>query len=260
LVLAADNSQSIDRSQVALQRQGVAAAFRSPEVIRAIQSGSLGRIGVAYLDWSSEPYTRVVIDWRIIHDKASADAFAEELLGAPPPYSRGTAIGEAIAFAASLIETNRLEGSRRSIDISGDGPNNTGKPVVEVRDEVVARGITINGLPILSDNYGMGHWGAYYGDIAGYYVNCVVGGRGAFAVPTKTFQDFAVAIRSKLVLEISDAPAPAGVIIHAAAIAKGIQLSPTEVQPPAIMRPPTGRNRVPNNGDCVSQFGGRRRF
>ena len=76
LVLATDNSQSIDSAEAALQRQGVAAAFRSPEVVRAIQSGSLGRIGVAYLDWSSAPYTRIAVNWRVIKDKASADAFA----------------------------------------------------------------------------------------------------------------------------------------------------------------------------------------
>jgi hypothetical protein len=205
LVLAADNSQSIDRAEAALQRQGVAAAFRSPEVVRAIQSGSLGRIGVAYLDWSSAPYTRIAVNWRVIKDKASADAFADALLKAPPGFGRGTAIGEALALAAQLIETNDLEGTRRAIDVSGDGPNNTGRPVAQVRDELVARGFVINGLPIVTDEYGTGEWGEYYGQLDKYYMNCVIGGRAAFALPAKGFQEFAVAIRRKLVLEISEA-------------------------------------------------------
>jgi hypothetical protein len=205
LVLATDNSQSIDSAEAALQRQGVAAAFRSPEVIRAITSGSLGRIGVAYLDWSSAPYTRIAVNWRVIRDKASAEAFAEALLKAPPGFGRGTAIGETLALAAQLIEINDLVGTRRAIDISGDGPNNTGRPVTQVRDEVVARGITVNGLPIVTDEYGTGEWGEYYGELDKYYMNCVIGGRAAFALPAKGFQEFAVAIRRKLVLEISEA-------------------------------------------------------
>jgi hypothetical protein len=104
-----------------------------------------------------------------------------------------------------LIETNDLEGTRRAIDVSGDGPNNTGRPVAEVRDEIVARGFVINGLPIVTDEYGTGEWGAYYGELDKYYMNCVIGGRAAFALPAKGFQEFAVAIRRKLVLEISDA-------------------------------------------------------
>ena len=128
LVIASDNSQSIDPTEAALERQGVAAAFRNDEVVKAIQSGALGKIAVAYLDWSSAPFTRIVLDWRIIEDKASAEAFAAALLAARPPYGQGTAIGEAIALAARMIETNAFEGTQRVIDVAGDGPNNTGRP------------------------------------------------------------------------------------------------------------------------------------
>src|SRR5262252_5114915 len=114
LVLATDNSQSVDRSEARLQREGVAAAFRHPEVVRAIQSGSLGRIAVAYLDWSSVPYTKLTLDWRVISDKASADAFADALMKAPPGFGRGTAIGEALLIAARMIETNNFQGTQRS--------------------------------------------------------------------------------------------------------------------------------------------------
>jgi hypothetical protein len=209
LVLAADNSQSIDPTEARLQRQGVAAAFRHPEVVRAIQSGSLGRIAVAYLDWSSAPYTRLTLDWRIIRDKVSADAFADALLKAPPPFGQGTAIGEALGLAAQLIESNNIQGTERTIDVSGDGPNNRGRPVYSVRDEIVAKGITINGLPVTSTgDYGQGEWGIYYGDLENYYRNCVIGGARSFVLPAKGFEQFAEAIRHKLVLEISDAQPP----------------------------------------------------
>lgn len=234
LVLAADNSQSVDPSEAKLQRQGVAAAFRHPDIIRAIQSGSLGRIAVAYLDWSSVPYTRLTVNWRIISDKASADAFADTLLKAPLVFGSGTAIGEAIGLAAQLIELNNIQGTQRTIDISGDGPNNRGRPVYEVRDETVAKGITINGLPVVSTGeYGQGEWGVYYGDLENYYRNCIVGGPRSFALPAKGFEEFAEAIRHKLVLEISDErPAPASIVKVAA-----------NAGPPAPLRPPSGAGR-----------------
>lgn len=244
LVLATDNSQSIDRSEALLQRQGVAAAFKHPDVVRAIQAGTYGRIAVAYVDWSSLPYSRLTIDWRIVSDKASADAFADALLRAPFYFGQGTAIGETMQLAAQMIETNAIEGTQKSIDISGDGPNNTGSPVYSARDEIVAKRITINGLPVISTGeYGNGDWGMYYGKLEEYYVNCVIGGPRAFAIPAKGFEEFAQAVRRKLVLEISDAsPAPAGVIPTGAAP------SP----PPPTLRPPENRS--------AENCGGRFRF
>src|SRR6185295_10686048 len=247
LVLAADNSQSIDRGEARLQREGVAAAFQHPDVVRAIQSGSFGRIAVAYLDWSSAPLTKLTLDWRIISNKASADAFAEALLKAPPAYGEGTAIGESLMLAAELIETNAIQGTQRSIDISGDGPNNRGPAVYEVRDEIVAKGITINGLPVVSTGeYGTGDWGVYYGELENYYVNCVIGGPRAFAIPARGFEEFAAAIRHKLVLEISDARRVSSPIVKVAAVAN-------EPRPPAVLRPPPG-------GGTAEQCGGAGRF
>jgi hypothetical protein len=252
LVLATDNSQSIDPSEAQLQRQGVAAAFRHPEVIRAIQSGSLGRIAVAYLDWSSAPYTKLALDWRVIRDKASADAFADALLKAPPGYGRGTAIGETIALAASLIETNNFQGTQRTIDISGDGPNNTGRAVFTARDEVVAKGIAINGLPIVNTgDYGNGDWGQYYGQLEQYYVNCIIGGPRSFALPAKGFQEFAAAIRHKLVLEISDGGNTAPSIVKVAANAN-------PPRDPIPLRPPAGAGR--GNAENCGSDGRLRRF
>ena len=249
LVLAADNSQSIDPSEAALQRGGVAAAFRNPEVIRAIQSGSLGRIAVAYLDWSSLPYTRLSVGWHVIRDKASADKFADDLLKAPPAFGAGTAIGQAMQLAAQLIETNNYDGTRRTIDISGDGPNNTGPAVYAARDEVVAKGITINGLPVVSTgDFGNGEWGIYYGDLENYYINCVIGGPQSFAIAAKGFQEFAQAIRHKLVLEISDAGQGGSYIVKVAASA------PTARSP---QRPSTAAGR---GGADKCGYGGGRGF
>jgi hypothetical protein len=245
LVLAADNSQSVDDSEAQLQREGVAAAFRHPDVIRAIQSGSIGRIAVAYIDWSSLPFTRLSVDWHVIRDRASAEAFANALLKAPGAGGAGTAIGQTLMLAAQIIEANNFQGTQKTIDISGDGPNNTGPAVYGVRDEVVAKGITINGLPIVSTGeYGTGEWGAYYGDIEQYYKNCVIGGPRSFALPAKGFQEFAEAIRHKLVLEISDA-APPRVIRVAAA------------PQPAPPRPPAAGKGGPENCGSVGRI---RRF
>tara|TARA_R110000787_G_scaffold57816_3_gene131885 strand:+ start:206 stop:1024 length:819 start_codon:yes stop_codon:yes gene_type:complete len=208
LVIATDVSRSIDREEALLQREGVAAAFRSQEVITAISSGVLQRIAVAYLDYSSRDWNKVVLDWRIIRDAASAHAFADALLASPLTFGRRTSISDAIEQAAAMIDANDIEGTRRVIDVSGDGPNNWGALVDGVRDAAIARRITINGLPIVNDRGGPG---SRYNlpDLDLYYRGCVIGGPGAFLVVAKDFPDFARAIRRKLVLEIADlAPPP----------------------------------------------------
>lgn len=202
LVIATDVSYSIDMEEARLQRQGIITAFRSPDVIRAIQGGGLGRIGVAYIDFSSRPYNTLVLDWRIIDDEASAAAFADALAQAPLSRGQSTSISDAIEMAAEMLDTNNLEGTRRAIDISGDGPNNAGRRVDTVRDETVAKGITINGLPIINQ---ADRWNTRYflEDLDRYFESCVIGGSGSFVVVAADFQDFARAIRQKLILEIA---------------------------------------------------------
>ena len=202
IVIATDVSQSIDEREAALQRQGFASALRSPDVIAAIQSGATGKIAVAYIDWSSEPFNRLIVDWRIIEDQASADAFAATLLAAPRTYGQGTAIGGALRMATLMIESNDFDGMRRVIDVSGDGPNNRGS-LASAREATLARGITINGLPIVTADYGTGDWGGFYGQLDLYYESYVIGGPGAFSLPARGFEEFAAAIRRKLILEIS---------------------------------------------------------
>jgi hypothetical protein len=216
LVIAADTSYSIDDREAALEREGVASAFRSPDVLRAIASGALGRIAVLYLDWSGGTNNRIVVNWTAISDKRSADLFADAVLKAPRTYGRGTSLGAAIEMGAALIESSGYQATRRAIDISGDGPSNTGRAVAEIRDEVVAHGIIVNGLPIMSGDYGTGDWGAYPGQLDQYYMHCVIGGHGSFIVPAHGFQEFVAAMRRKLVLEISDLGNAPGVIKTAA--------------------------------------------
>ncbi len=206
LVIATDVSYSIDETEALLQREGVAAAFRSKEVIAAIRSGFLRRIAVAYIDYSSTIHNRLVIDWTIVRDRKSAEAFAAALLKSPPTFGRRTSISDAVELATQLIEGNAIEGTRRVIDVSGDGPNNWGRLIDQVRDETAARRITINGLPIVNqaDQFSSRY---YLPDLDDYYRGCVIGGPGAFLVVARDFKDFARAIRRKLILEIAAFPA-----------------------------------------------------
>ena len=202
LVIATDVSPSIDQAEAHLQREGIVEAFLNPQVVQAIQAGSLGKIAVVYVDFSSREYNRIAVNWQVIKDKASAAAFAAKLRNAPPGFGRHTSISDAIELGEFLLEGNNLEGTKKVIDISGDGPNNWGRQINLVRDQAVARHITINGLPIVEE----GGFGSYP-DLDKYFSNCVIGGPAAFIVVAKGFQDFARAIRNKLILEIAnDAP------------------------------------------------------
>ncbi len=216
LVIATDVSRSIDEEEARLQRQGVAAAFLDGDVIGAIRSGLLGRIAVAYIDYSSRPYNLVIVDWRVIDDQTSASAFAEALLGAPLSEGRRTSISDAIEHGIDMIQNNGFAGIRRVIDVSGDGPNNHGRLVSDVRDEAVARRITINGLPIINDPGEPFRSRYYLPDLDKYYAGCVIGGTGAFQVPARNFGDFARAIKKKLILEIAGTAPGRPAIIKAA--------------------------------------------
>src|SRR5215471_962408 len=167
LVIATDVSPSIDAQEAHLQREGIAEAFASPQVIQAIQAGSLGKIAVVMLDFSSTEYNRVVLDWRAIGDKNAALAFSDAVRRQPRTFGRHTSISQAIESAMLLLDASNFEGTKKVIDISGDGPNNWGRPVNLVRDEAVAKKITINGLPILGDPSEFG----YVPDLDKYYSN-----------------------------------------------------------------------------------------
>jgi uncharacterized protein DUF1194 len=200
LIIATDVSRSINYEEAMLQREGTAEAFNSPEVIKAIQSGALGKIAVAMIDWSSPELDRVVLDWTIIDGKQSADAFAQKIRSAPRTPGQRTSISGALELGALMLEGSEknIHATRRVIDVSGDGPNNDGRRLSDVRKEVTAQNIVVNGLPVMDENAN-----GYYPNLDKYYAGCVVGGRGAFVIVVRAFADFGQAMRRKLILEIS---------------------------------------------------------
>jgi hypothetical protein len=197
LVLAIDASGSIDHNEAELQRKGIAEAFLSKEVLQAIQSGSLGRIGVAAIYFSSRQYgvMSVPVNWMIVRDQKSAEDFVRTLIAAPRQSARGTSISDALELSQRMLEKGPYRSAKQVVDVSGDGENNAGRPVLGVRDELLAKSITINGLPIIDETTSQ--------DLDKYYEGCVIGGPGSFVIPARGFGDFAQAMRRKLILEIS---------------------------------------------------------
>jgi len=202
LVLAVDVSRSMDIDEQEVQRQGYVDAFRHPQVIEAIMTGAMGRIAVTYLEWAGVGSQAVLVPWTLIDSAESAEAFAAQLEKAPISRLRGTSISGGLEFASAQFGQTDYFGERQVIDVSGDGPNNMGMPVVPVRDEIVNRGVTINGLPIMIRQSQM--FGGYnIPNLDVYYEDCVTGGPGSFVVTVEETSQFAEAIRRKLVLEIA---------------------------------------------------------
>jgi len=201
LVLAVDASSSMDIYEQRLQRNGYVAAFRSPAVVQAIMSGPRRRIAVAYVEWGDPESQAVVVPWTIIDGAESSERFAAELAAASVNRFFGTSIARALAYSSGLFADSEFTSDRRVIDISGDGPNNMGPPVVPARDTALSRGITINGLPIMIRT----RWGGGVYNISGlddYYRDCVVGGPDAFVIVVRSREKFAEAIERKLIMEI----------------------------------------------------------
>jgi hypothetical protein len=195
LVLAVDCSGSIDDDEFALQIKGYAAAFGHPSVIRAIQSGQHGAIAVTYVQWSGPFLHNQAVGWTLVRDADSAEGFGALMAGARRSiYRGGTSLSGIIDYAATLFARSGYEGTRRVIDISGDGINNTGRRPSDARDDAVGRGLTINGLAILTD----------FGGLDRYYEEHVIGGPGAFVMAAESFETFAAAILNKLIREIAE--------------------------------------------------------
>lgn len=206
LLLAVDVSGSVDPAEAKLQRAGYVSALTSKPVINAIKSGYLRRIAVAYVEWADSHRQHVVAGWTLIDGEKSAYAFAERLDAAPAARGRFTSISAAIDYAMPMFEKNGFEGTRRVIDVSGDGANNSGALVVGARDKAIAAGIVINGLPIVNDR--PQGFGPQIPNLDLYYRNCVIGGPGAFIVVANDFESFAVAVRKKMILEIAGLTPP----------------------------------------------------
>jgi len=207
LFLAVDVSRSMQPFELEIQRRGYATALTSPEVQNAIASGLLGRIALTYVEWAGIYDQRVIVPWTLVASPQDTEAVAAQITANFDDSLRRTSISAALSFAAASIADNRFDGLRRVIDVSGDGPNNMGPPVTALRDTVVDQGITINGLPLMTqDDDVTSRWNIP--DLDAYYTACVIGGPGAFVVPVSDWAEFEDAVRRKLVLEIAGLTPP----------------------------------------------------
>ena len=210
LVLAVDVSWSMDPDEQALQREGYMAAITSREFMNAVRQGAHRKISMTYFEWAGIHHQQIIVPWRLIDGPESADAFAADIGRARYTRASRTSISGAMLFGAPLFDGSGYRGIRRVIDISGDGVNNNGPLVTVTRDEVLAKGITINGLPIMLKRPTLSSLDIENLDV--YYEDCVIGGPGAFVIPIKERDQFKAAIRTKLVLEIAGHMPPARVV------------------------------------------------
>ena len=217
LVLAVDISGSMDYEEHRVQRDGYVAALGHPDVLQAVRTGAFQRIALTYVEWAGPSVQRVAMPWTILADEEDAQAIADHIAAASLSSARGTSISGILDFAVHLFDGNGFEGTRQVIDISGDGPNNMGAPVVPARDRTLARGITINGLPIMIRPSLRG--GGSMASLDAYFRDCVIGGPGAFVLPVSAIEEMADAIRMKLVLDIAGPPSPDPRVVPAQASA-----------------------------------------
>jgi hypothetical protein len=208
LVLAADVSRSIDTAKFQLQRDGYASAITDRRVLNVIRSGPNHQIAVCFVEWSGVGAQKLVIDWTIVRDDASAREFSAQIAEAPRSFSDRTSISGGIEFAMVQFARAPYDAKRRTIDVSGDGTNNSGREVSAARDDALADGVTINGLVILSDRPLA--WNADHtnppGGLEKYYRDNVVGGPGAFVMAAENFESFGQAIINKMIAEIAVVP------------------------------------------------------
>ncbi|HEX5280168.1 MAG TPA: DUF1194 domain-containing protein [Micropepsaceae bacterium] len=248
LVLAVDVSGSIDNEELQLEREGTADAFADPEVMRAIQNGSLGRIAVAMVDFSSDPYNKIVADWHIIRDRPSALQFADFVRKIPRSVGHRTSISSALELGTVMLESSDkdITSSRNVIDVSGDGPNNWGNHMQPAHDRTVADGIVINGLPVMDQQAN-----GYFPDLDKYYAACVAGGRGSFVIVVRNYRDYAAGMRRKLVLEISrnGSPTQQKALANERLLTRVAAVGGPNAAP-QLLRP--GRNEFSNQCDNVT--------
>jgi hypothetical protein len=203
LAMAIDISGSIDPDEAHLQREGYVLAFRDPVIVKAILGGSTGRIAVAYYEWSDAWVQRILIDWTLLDSEASIAAFANRLAAAPISIARRTSISGAIRYAVPLFARSPYAAERKVLDISGDGSNNDGALVTDMRHEALKERIVINGLPIMNDRPNPFGFPSEE-DLDKYYLACVTGGPRSFVEIARNFEDFPRAVRKKLLQEVAD--------------------------------------------------------
>jgi hypothetical protein len=218
LVLAVDVSYSMDPDEQQIQREGYIDAITSREFMAAIRSGSHGKIALTYFEWAGPEDQKIIVPWRLIEGPETADAFAGEIARAPYRRASRTSIGGALMFAKPLFAASGFRGLRRVIDVSGDGPNNSGPLVVPQRDDIVASGITINGLPLMLNR--PNSFSMDIADLDIYFEDCVIGGPGAFVIAVRDRAQFKEAIRTKLIMEVAEL--------------KGARVQPVQARQPRV--------------------------
>jgi hypothetical protein len=201
LVLAVDVSYSMDPEEQKLQREGYIEAITSRDFMEALRGGMHAKISMTYFEWAGPFDQKIVVPWRLIDGPESAGGFASEIAQAPYRRASRTSIASALQFAKPLFDGSGYNGVRKVIDVSGDGANNSGPLLVPVRDDLIAAGLTINGLPIMLKRPNTFTMDIDNLDV--YYEDCVIGGPGAFIIPIHAREQFKEAIRTKLVLEIA---------------------------------------------------------
>jgi len=213
LVLASDVSRSVDSRKFQLQREGYAAALSNPRVIDAIRSGPHGRIAICFVEWSGATSLKLVIDWTLVSDAASARKIGDQMLELPRSFADRTSISAGLEFSMAQLERSPFQATRRTIDVAGDGTNNSGRDINSVRDEVLAKGVTINGLVILSET--PLPWNPEHtnppGGLDEYYRRNVTGGAGSFVMVAENHNSFGQAIVKKMIAEIAWVP-PANIL------------------------------------------------
>ena len=209
LVLVTDVSRSIDDSEFKLEKNGYASAFSNPKVLDAIRGGPAGEIAVAYLEFAGTLQVHTVLDWTVIKDRASAQAFVDRLAAAPRSFWGRTAISSGLDQAVQLLAESGMNTTRHVIDVCGDGTNNAGREITAARDDALKAGITINGLAIINDH--PVSWTFAHvqppGGLTRYYQENVTGGPGSFVLEIHDFRTFGEAMTRKLVQEIALGPA-----------------------------------------------------
>ena len=204
VILAADVSRSIDDGEFDLQRKGYAAAVSDPRVLTAIRGRPGAAIGVCFIEWSGDEDQQVVVDWSELRDEEDAGTIAAAILAAPRSFMGRTSISAAIDFAMAQFAKSKWQAGRHIIDISGDGTNNSGRPVTKARDQAISRGVTINGLAIINDKPNLGYSAHTQppGGLPLYYRQNVIGGSNSFLLVVEDFNSFANAMANKLAKEI----------------------------------------------------------
>jgi hypothetical protein len=212
LILAVDVSRSVDTQEQELQFKGYEAAFRDPRLAEGVAGGPVGSIGVLFFTWSGWNQQEILVPWTRLSGPADCHAFADALAEAPRKTHLYTSISGAMDFAAQQFG-RAFEGTRQVVDISGDGVNNSGRPVAEAREAALARGIVLNGLAVIDNTPLPPALAAGLPPLEDYYRDEVIGGPGAFLVVAEGFESFETAVRRKIIREIA-LNAPAGPLVE----------------------------------------------